>query len=129
MIKPVLKYILNIEEPDDIKDFIMLLEAGIAEESDEGADLFSFYITTPIGILNFIDEEDDFPIRGVFIVNGVNMKSNIELVQNKINKILERCARETWEEVALAINYYLNWEYYDPSCGICEFYLTTRGLK
>lgn len=57
------------------------------------------------------------------------MEDNIAYVTREIKKLLLQCARETWEEVALAINYYLDWEYYDPSCGICDFYLTTRGLK
>lgn len=57
------------------------------------------------------------------------MEDNIAYVTREIKKLLLQFARETWEEVALAINYYLDWEYYDPSCGICDFYLTTRGLK
>lgn len=131
MIKPILKDILRIqdEDPEDITDFNMLLQACISIDDSEGSELFDFYITTPKGIINFIDLDDVLPIRGVFIVNELDMKSNIEVVKYKINKVLECCKRETWEEVALAINYYMDWEYYDPSCGICDFYLTTRGLK
>jgi len=56
------------------------------------------------------------------------MKENLNYVTEEINKLLLQCARESWEETALAINYYLNWEYYDPKKGICDFYKITRNI-
>lgn len=62
MIKPILKDILCVEEPEDIEDFIMLLQACISMPDSEGADLFDFYIMTPKGLLRFIDVDEVFPM-------------------------------------------------------------------
>lgn len=129
MVIPILKWIANIEEPDNIEDFFMILEACISEEGDEGEDFFSFQIMTPKRLKNILEQDKIFSDRSVFIVNEITMELNIELVKREINKMLKRCARETWEETALAINYFLKWEYYDPSIGICDYYLQTRNLK
>jgi len=64
--------------------------------------------------------------QALYIVNENDMVSNINLIKENINSLLPSCARETWEEVALAVNCYLKWEYYDPACGICQFYLDTK---
>jgi hypothetical protein len=32
-------------------------------------------------------------------------------VENEINNILKECIRSTWDEVAIAINRHLEWEY------------------
>jgi len=47
MVIPILNCILDAEEPEDIKDFVMHLEACINTEGDKGADCFSFRIMTP----------------------------------------------------------------------------------
>ena len=47
MVIPILDCILDVEEPEDIEDFVMHLEACINTEGDKGADCFSFRIMTP----------------------------------------------------------------------------------
>lgn len=128
MIIPILNCILDVEEPEDIKDFVMHLEACINTEGDEGADCFSFRMMTPKRLEKLSEEVGATLLRAVFIVNGSNMEENLNYVTEEIKKLLLRCSRESWEETALAINYYLNWEYYDPKKGICDFYKATRNL-
>lgn len=128
MIVPILKCILDVEEPENIEDFVMHLEACINVAGDQGADCFSFRIMTPKRLEKLSIEMGAMLLRAVFIVNGSNMEENINYIAGEINKILLGCARDTWEETALAINYYLNWEYYDPKKGICDFYKNTRNL-
>lgn len=131
MIKPVLDdiYFPFGENPKDITDFIIPVEAFINEVGNEGADGFSFRITTPKRLVQLAIEEPAILGRAIFIVNGTTMQENIEYVTKEVNRLLLQCARETWEETALAINYYLDWEYYDPSIGICDYYLQSRNLK
>lgn len=126
MIIPVLKKIDDIEEPNDIKDFLLPLVAYIGIEGEKGADCFYFRTITPRRLGKIYSDNKDGLLRAVFIVNGSSMVENIDYVTEEINKILLTCARNTWEETALAINYYLNWEYYDPQKGICDFYKNSR---
>ena len=129
MVIPVLKRIDDITEPDDVEDFLMHLVAYIGVEGSSGADCFYFRVITPKKLAKVYCENKDTLLRAIFIVNGINMQQNIDYVIAEIQKLLLGCARETWEETALAINYYLDWEYYDPEKGICDFYKITRNLK
>lgn len=108
MIIPILNCILDAEEPEDIKDFVMHLEACINTEGDKGADCFSFRIITPKRLQKLSKGGGATLLRAVFIVNGSNMEENLNYVTEEIKKLLLRCSRESWEETALAINYYLN---------------------
>ncbi|MCI9053417.1 Imm8 family immunity protein [uncultured Clostridium sp.] len=128
MITPVLDCILDIEEPEDIKDFVMHLEACIGEKGEEGSEYFSFRIITPKRLQKLSKEIGPMLLRSIFVVTGSSMKENIDYVTQEINKLLLECSRNTWEETALAINYYLDWEYYDPKQGICDYYKISRNL-
>ncbi|MDG0875580.1 immunity 8 family protein [Paenibacillus thiaminolyticus] len=131
MIKPVLKnlHISFVQKPIDINNFVIGVDVNIFTEDDEGADIFYCRVMTPQKLNEILLEDGVVSGRGIFIVHEQDMESNLKLVEQKINKFLKECARETWEEVALAINYYLDWEYYDPSCGVADFYKSTRKLE
>lgn len=128
MIIPFLKKIDDVEEPDNIEDFLMHLVAYIGVKDEDGEDCFYFRVITPKKLAKVYSNNSDTLLRAIFIVNGSNMEENINYIAGEINKILLGCARDTWEETALAINYYLNWEYYDPKKGICDFYKNSRNL-
>jgi len=128
MVVPILNCILDANEPEDINDFVMHLEACINTEGDKGADCFSFRMMTSKRLERISKEIGPMLLRAVFIVNGASMEENMTYVTNEINTLLLGCARNTWEETALAINYFLNWEYYDPKKGICDFYKISRNL-
>lgn len=128
MLVPYLENIDDIEEPNNIENFVMGLVAYIGVKGEIGSDCFYFRIVTPKRLEILYNNADPI-VRSLFIVNGTTMQENIEYVTKEVNRLLLQCARETWEETALAINYYLDWEYYDPSIGICDYYLQSRNLK
>jgi len=125
IIIPVLRGIDFNIEPEDINDFSIAMIAYITTMDSNGADCFYSKVMTPKKLIKLLSDEKILSGRTVFIVNEPDMESNIKLLKAEINKFLPSCARETWEEVALAINCYLEWEYYDPACGICDFYNDT----
>lgn len=102
MVTPVLKGIDLIENQYGIKG-----TAYIAEENDIGSDCFHFQVLTPEFVLNSLCENKILNGRGIFIVQNYSE----ELLVSEINNILQDCIRPTWDEAAIAINRYLNWEY------------------
>ncbi|WP_342549363.1 Imm8 family immunity protein [Paenibacillus sp. FSL P2-0089] len=102
MVTPVLKGIDMIENQYGLKG-----TAYIAEEDDMGSDCFHFQVLTPELVLNSLRENKILSGRGIFIVQDYSE----ELLVSEINKILQDCIRPTWDEAAIAINRYLNWEY------------------
>ena len=136
MIVPVLRDIVLVGVKDNINeflnddfsidDFIIAADADITEKDALGADSFHFRVVTPKRLAKILSSEKAFFGRALYIVNEKDMTSNINLIKANINTFLPSCARETWEEVALAVNCYLSWEYYDPARGICQFYLDTK---
>jgi len=136
LIRPVLRDISLVGAKDyinefrddsfSIDDFIMAAVADISDKDSPGADCFYFRILTPKRLNMLLTIDKILFGRAVYVVNEKDMLSNINLFKENINSFLPSCARETWEEVALAINCYLEWEYYDPASGICQFYLDTK---
>lgn len=107
MIVPVLKRILLRGEPEDKDDFVLAASADIGTNGSEGVDYFYFRIMTPKRLLTILDEDKILDGRATFIVK----EFDLDIVEKEMNKILEDCIRPTWDEVAKAINRYLNWEY------------------
>lgn len=77
MVIPILDCILDVEEPENIEDFVMHLEACINTEGDKGADCFSFRIMTPKRLEKLSKGIGAMLIRSVFFVKGSNMEENI----------------------------------------------------
>lgn len=115
MIIPVLKGIDLPTEVKKVTDFSIDAVAYIGSENDERKDRFYFKMITPLRVTKIVSKGKMQFGRAIFIVNQPSMSANIESVENEIKKLLLDCSRETWEETALAINYYLNWEFYDPN--------------
>jgi len=130
MVIPILRnIILNDKAPKNIDYFAIGAIAEITTEGNTGADDFAFGIITPQKLMAITKNGKMVFGKATFIVNEANMRLNMELIEDEIKKILLKCSRETWEETALAINYYLDWEYYNPSVGVSEFYLQSLNLK
>jgi len=133
MLIPELKFIELIKKPNEpfmIDDFAFQAIAHIGLLGEErGADYFYFLMATPKALLTAFKENHIVNRRAMFIVNESKIESDLELVKMQITEFLLDCKRETWEEVALAINYCLDWEYYDPAYGICEYYKKSRNLS
>ncbi|MCY9591355.1 hypothetical protein PC41400_09025 [Paenibacillus chitinolyticus] len=107
MVIPQLKRILISSEPQSDDDFVVPAIADIGPRDVDGVDYFYFRIMTPKRMLSILNEDKIMDGRATFIVK----EFNLALVEKEINKILEDCIRSTWDEVAKAINRYLNWEY------------------
>jgi hypothetical protein len=108
MIVPILKRIVVIgEEPEHTDDFVLAANADIGVADSEGVEYFYFRILTPKRLLTILNEDKILNGRATFIVNEYDLK----LVENEINNILKDCIRSTWDEVAIAINRHLEWEY------------------
>ena len=122
MIQPVLKEIvitgnpnihgkLEFTETEDIgDDFYLSGTACIGTEDGDGADCFDFGIITPKALERELGDGVDI-ISGsrYFIVNRLDF----EMITRKIEQILLKHQRETWEEVANSLTPYFSWEYTD----------------
>jgi hypothetical protein len=108
MIVPILKRIVVIgEEPEHTDDFVLAANADIGVADSEDVEYFYFRIMSPKRLLTILNEDKILNGRATFIVNEYDLK----LVENEINNILKECIRPTWDEVAIAINRHLEWEY------------------
>ncbi|WP_145331874.1 Imm8 family immunity protein [Paenibacillus xylanexedens] len=122
MIKPVLKDLiitgnpnihgkLQFTETEDIgDDFYLSGTACIGTEDSDGEDNFDFGIITPKALERELRDGVDI-ISGskYFIVNRLDF----EMITRKIEQILVKHQRETWEEVANSLTPYFRWEYTD----------------
>nr|WP_186811694.1 Imm8 family immunity protein [Paenibacillus xylanexedens] len=120
MIRPVLKDIvitgnpnihgkLEFTETEDIgDDFYLSGTACIGTEDDTGAYNFDFGIITPKALERELKESSDI-ITGAkcFIVSRLDF----ELITNKINQILLQHEGDTWEDIAVNLAPYFDWEY------------------
>ena len=127
MIQPVLKNVVLDWEPDAIDDFVIPAEADIGIEGEKGIEFFDFTIITPKRLKKILEENRVIDGRAIFIVNEPTMEANLELVKRKINEILQDCVRETWDEVAKAINRHLQWEY--DNCDNIQYTPLEEALK
>lgn len=107
MIVPVLKRILLRGEPENKDDFVLAASADIGTKDSQGVDYFYFRIMTHKKLLTILEEDKILDGRATFIVK----EFDLAIVEEEIIKILEDCIRPTWDEVAKAINRYMDWEY------------------
>ena len=122
MIKPILKDIiitgnpnihgkLQFTETEDIgDDFYLSGTACIGTEDSEGEDNFDFGIITPKALERELGDGLDIIVGSrYFIVN----KLDFEMITKKIEQILLKHQRDTWDEVAKSLDPYFRWEYTD----------------
>ena len=108
LVIPVLKDIEAYEVSDGMKGTKLRCTAYIAEEEDIGSDCFHFQVLSPEYMASYLHENQNmFNGRATFI----SEKFDLEMIKVEIINILKVCIRPTWEEVALAINRFLRWEY------------------
>lgn len=122
MINPVLKDLFIYQLTEELKDFDLKADAWIGEEETDKSERFSFRIVTPKRLKKIVGREKLTSLKGIFLVKEKTMQSNIRLVTEKIEEILKKCARETWEKTAFALQDYFDWEYYNGSSGIHQYY-------
>ncbi|NMI06188.1 hypothetical protein HF638_19600 [Paenibacillus sp. SZ31] len=122
MIKPVLKDLiitgnpnihgkLQFTETEDIgDDFYLSGTACIGTKDDTGAYNFDFGIISPKALERELKDGSDI-IAGAryFIVSRLDF----ELITNKIKQILLNNDGDTWEDIAVNLAPYFDWEYTD----------------
>ena len=94
---------LEMSATVDPEDCFLGFEAEIGPKGDEGADLFQFEVATPKSLVRGGPRWG----RGLFIVQAFSM----EAVEDALEGLLAHCHRETWQEVAQALNKELLWEF------------------
>ena len=106
MIYPELRHIQSDLEPPalppDPENCAVGFRAFIGPREGEDAEAYTFIVVTPTLLLHSRD-----PIwgRGYLIVASFDW----HLVVRSIAELLARCARPTWDEVAIALNQELHW--------------------
>jgi hypothetical protein len=119
LVKPVLKDLtivgdpalfgkLEIDETVDVgDDFLLNGTACIGLVDSEGCDFFDFTIISLKALEKVLDKKNLIYGKAHFIVKEFDIK----LLQEKINNIVSNCQGDTWEEIALRLSPYFNWEY------------------
>jgi hypothetical protein len=119
LIKPVLKDLilignpamfgkLEIDETVDVgDDFLLNGTACIGTEESDACDFFDFTIISPKALEQKLETTKFICGRAYFIVK----KLDIKLLREEINTIVSNCQGDNWEEIALRLSPYFNWEY------------------
>lgn len=90
--------------PTDPEDCLIYMHAAIGPKGSEGMDRFFFTVATPKGLLR-----EALPRwgRGYLMVEEFSWVA----VERAIQRLLAHAHRNSWSEVAVALNQELNWEF------------------
>jgi len=109
MISPELKGLFSddLERPSlptDPEDCLVSMYAAIGPKGAEGTDRFFFTVATPKGLLR-----EALPRwgRGFLMVEEFSWVA----VERAIQRLLIHAQRNSWSEVAIALNQELHWEF------------------
>jgi hypothetical protein len=96
--------------PPDPDDCIVSLQASIGPKGERGEELFFFTVATPKAL-----QREELPRwgRGMLLVETFSWA----IVERAVERLLSQARRESWADVAAALNRELNWECenYKPS--------------
>ncbi|WP_342435894.1 Imm8 family immunity protein [Paenibacillus sp. FSL L8-0436] len=107
MIRPILKEAHFYETPEENKDFCVSVVLDVGSEEVHGTDQFYATVANANGLRDFFIGEIVVPIRGLLLIKSFD----ISLIKSEIQKILDKCSKDTWEETAKSINRYFPWEF------------------
>ena len=89
------------------------LEMDISQQGVEGMNTFNVLVVTPESIRKFAETykkaNKSFPDRNLLVFPDYSW----DLVVDRVNRIVESCARESWNESVACLNRYFGWEYED----------------
>ena len=93
--------------PSHGDSFNLYVQAEIGPDNDNGSNIFGFNICNT----KWIDENLESAIfgKGLIIVNNYNFEKIKEKIENLCSKIQE----DTWNDLAIRISRYGQWEYED----------------
>ncbi|MBI1276558.1 MAG: hypothetical protein GC179_00380 [Anaerolineaceae bacterium] len=116
MIYPKLKSILSPDIPDlvnyhpeDSKNFGFVLQLLIGPKHAEGMESFQVTVCTPTWMAEHFNNDEIVIGRHYLIL----FEFDYERLINRINKYLQLCADETWEQVAIKVGRLGLWEFED----------------
>ena len=92
------------DSPTDPDNCFVSITATIGPLDSNGGDNFSFAVATPSALA----ESEHFRWgRGILIVSSFSWPA----IEHSVNRLLAHAARNTWREVAQALNKELLWEF------------------
>ena len=106
--KPALKSLISPEIPDGVslpdtpEDCFILLEAEIGDEQAPGADVFTFYVTTPVYLERTSTDPEQ---RGLIVLDRFDWAA----AKHKIIQICAKAEAATWDECVRLID--ADWEF------------------
>jgi hypothetical protein len=98
----------DVWTPSSLEDVHFPVEMEIGETGVEGADLFGVMVATPEGLRRYA-KNDVISERGLLVLSEFSW----EIVRKSLDRILEECADESWNESVLRLQRYFHWEYED----------------
>ena len=109
MITPEIKDLVSVDLerpklPADPHDCLVALQAKIGPSGSAASESFAFTVVTP----SALRREERFRWgRGLLVVPAFSW----EIVDLALARLLARCSRPSWEEVAQELNQELEWEF------------------
>ncbi len=118
MIRAEIKAILCIDgpiqdfseyRPDDPTSFSCTLELLVGPHLEPASETFGLTLCTPRWLIENHGQDDVIIGRNLLIVFDFNRPRIVQW----LNRYIERCTGETWEDVARRVSYIGSWEFED----------------
>jgi len=113
--KPFLKYITSpdiddLEKFNSVKeDFCYLIQAFFGPTSGDGEESFDFLVCSPKWLEAEAEKDKLIFGKGLIITN----EFNLIYVKNMLSSLCNRVSGKNWEEIAIKLSRYGNWEFED----------------
>jgi len=95
--------------PDDPKSFSCGLQLLVGPYHEAGAESFQLTLCTPQWLIDNHPEDNVIVGKNLLIV----LEYNYPRIVQWLNRYIERCAGETWQDVAKRVSYIGTWEFDD----------------
>ncbi len=99
----------SVYEPDDPKNFSCALQLLVGPHNESGMESFQLTLCTPQWLVENHAEEDIVVGKNLLIVFNYDYARILQW----LNRYIERCTGETWNEVAKKVGYIGWWEFED----------------
>lgn len=95
------------ELPVERQDFWVIMKADIGTVGAEGADCFTFYVTSPNFLSKSIAHDECQIGRGLLILNEFDW----DQVERAVTTICAQAEGDTWEQIAAYLSRYFHYEF------------------
>lgn len=100
---------LDIEKPQDLLRFCILVQASIGVQGERGEDLFNFLVCTPAWLVDGLKTEGKIWGRHHLFVP----EYDYDQILQAINEICGKIEASDWETAAHQLAWYTHWEFED----------------